>query len=50
MEELCKTNVSKFWAKLMIDKNMGGFDVRMDHVRLILAMKMLGLVLFLALC
>jgi hypothetical protein len=29
---------------------MGGFDVKMDHARPIIAMKMLGLVLFLTLC
>jgi hypothetical protein len=40
MEEHFKTNTNNFWAKLLIDKNMGGFDVRIDHVGFRLAMKM----------
>ncbi len=40
LEELCKTKVSNFWAKLLIEKNMGGFDVRVDHTGLRLAVKM----------
>ncbi len=39
-EEQCKTNISNFCAKFLIDNNMGGFDVRMGRVGLRFAMKM----------